>query len=145
MKSVLAFVASTCLITACASIEEHSIPLTKKDFQHHNWELTHIDGKAISYPDKTEKPRLEVGEHFTANGIAGCNYFSGQAELTANGEFRIATMAMTKKMCSPSEMNVEQVMAKTLSSWSKVTLNSKSMTLKGEEHTLTLKLRDWMN
>ncbi|UZE94887.1 META domain-containing protein [Alkalimarinus alittae] len=144
MKRILIAVALTTLFTACATVDDKSVAVTVKSLQHHNWELTHVDGNTITYPEKTQKPRLEIGENFTANGLAGCNNFFGQAELNESGEFRIDKMAITKKMCSPSEMGIEQVMAETLSSWSQIILTPENLTLKGENHELRLKLRDWM-
>ncbi|MFD2230761.1 META domain-containing protein [Alkalimarinus sediminis] len=145
MKRILSVVTLSVLMSACASIEEESNSVTVKALQHHNWELTHIDGELISVPNKQQKPRLEIGEHFTANGMAGCNNFFGQAALNENGAFRIEKMGLTRKMCPEADMKIEQVMTEVLSSWSEITLTPKNMILKSPTHELTLKLRDWVN
>lgn len=145
MKRILPVVTLSVLMSACASIEEKSASVTVKDLQHHNWELTHIDGELISVPNKHQKPRLEIGEHFTANGMAGCNNFFGQAALNESGAFRIEKMGLTRKMCPEAEMQIEQVMTETLSSWSEITLTPENLILKSPAHELTLRLRDWVN
>lgn len=145
MKRILLVVTLSGLFTACASIENNSSLVTEKELQHHNWELTHIDGEVISFSREAQKPRLEIGENFTANGMAGCNKFFGQAALNEGGEFRIEKMGMTRKMCPEAEMQIEQVMTETLSAWSKITLTPENLTLKSSAHMLTFKLRDWVN
>ncbi len=145
MKCILLMASLSVMISACASIEDKSIPVTTTALQHHNWELTHIDGELIAYSNKHQKPRLEIGENFTANGMAGCNNFFGQATLNENAEFRIEKMALTRKMCPEAEMIIERVMAETLSVWSEITLTPDSLTIKSPAHELILKLRDWVN
>lgn len=145
MKRIMPVVTLSVLMNACASIEEKSASVTVKNLQHHNWELTHIDGELISVQNKHQKPRLEIGEHFTANGMAGCNNFFGQAALNESGAFRIEKMGLTRKMCPEAEMKIEQVMTETLSVWSEITLTTDGLTIKSPAHELTLKLRDWVH
>ncbi len=147
-KALLAAVVLPVLITACSAqksnSEETVQAITPQDLQHHNWNLEKIDGQMISVQDKSQTPRLEIGEKMTANGNAGCNNYFGQGELE-DGKFRIKQMGMTMKMCGDDAMNIEMSMSKTLSDWSEITLTKESLVLKGSEHTLTFKLRDWVN
>jgi heat shock protein HslJ len=147
-KALLAAVVLPVLITACSaqnSNSEESVQvITPQDLQHHNWNLAKIDGQMISVEDKSQTPRLEVGENMTVNGNAGCNNYFGQGELE-DGKFRVKQMGMTMKMCGDDAMNIEMSMSKTLSDWSEMTLTKESLVLKGSEHTLTFKLRDWVN
>ena len=144
MKRILWLVALSVLFSACATVDDKSMPVTVKALQHHNWELTHINGEEVVLSALRNKPRLEIGENFTANGMAGCNNFFGQAELNEHGMFRVEKMALTRKMCPEAEMKIERVMAETLSVWSKITLTPDSLTIKGPAHELTLRLRDWV-
>ncbi|MDV6250782.1 META domain-containing protein [Vibrio sp. EA2] len=144
LKTLVAAISLPVLMTACASNGDNVKEITAQDLQHHNWELVQIDGKDIELTERQKAPRLEIGENLTANGIAGCNNFFGQAELKDN-QLRIEKMGMTMKMCVGDIMNVEQAMSATLSDWSDITLTKDGLVLKNSEHELTFTLRDWMN
>ena len=148
MKKLLVAVSLPVLMAACASNGDNLIADTQVSadmLQHHNWQLTQVDGKDVATPEKMEAPRLEIGEKMTANGNAGCNNFFGQGELNAEGQFRIEKMGMTMKMCMGDVMTTEQVMSSTLSTWSDITLTKENLILKGQDHELTFTLRDWVN
>lgn len=137
------------LFTACAATNTTNvIVLTEQDLQHHNWELTQIDGQALVRSDvairASKAPRLEIGENMHASGNAGCNNFFGQAELK-NNQLRIEKMGMTMKMCIGDIMQTEQAITKTLSDWSDITLTKEGLELKNQHHTLTFVLHDWVN
>ncbi|WED28353.1 META domain-containing protein [Vibrio sp. DW001] len=145
MKKLIAVVTLPLLLTACQSTgDENNMAKTisVQDLQHHNWELTQIDGKTVITPDSMQAPRLEIGEKMTANGNAGCNNFFGQGELDGNN-FRILQMGMTMKMCVNDVMGTEMVLSQTLPEWNKMVLTKETMTLTSENHTLTFKLSDW--
>jgi heat shock protein HslJ len=80
----------------------------------------------------------------TANGNAGCNNFFGQGELK-DGQFRIEKMGMTMKMCPGAAMDIESTVSQTLSDWSEITVTQNGLELKGQAHTLTFELKDWVN
>ncbi|WP_299693319.1 META domain-containing protein [uncultured Vibrio sp.] len=143
-KKLLAVTALPIILAACTATTDNAAQVTATDLQHHNWELTQIDGKDIEKSEHQAAPRLEVGENMTANGVAGCNNFFGQGELK-DGQFRIKQMGMTMKMCHDSAMEIEQAVSTTLTEWSDVTLTKDTLTLKNDAHTLTYTLRDWMN
>lgn len=142
-KTLLAAITLPVLMTACSSNGDVK-QITALDLQHHNWELTSLDGKDLVLEGRSKAPRLEIAENMTANGNAGCNNFIGKAELKGN-QLRIDKMGMTMKMCIGNIMDVEQAVAQTLSDWSDVTLTNESLTLKNDVHTLTFKLSDWKN
>ncbi|AXY00846.1 META domain-containing protein [Vibrio alfacsensis] len=144
LKTLVAAISLPVLMTACASNGDNVKEITAQDLQHHNWELIQIDGKNITLEEGQTAPRLEVGENLTANGNAGCNNFFGQAELKDN-QLRIAKMGMTMKMCMDDQMQIERVMADTLTNWSDMTLTNQGLVLKNADHELTFKLRDWVN
>ncbi len=127
------------LMTACT--QSTQAPISKVDLQHHNWILTHIDGEKVKVKPL---PNLEIGEDFTANGNAGCNLFFGKADLK-DSQFRIEHMGMTQKYCHGPGMTIEDQMSETLQNWSPVSIEENTMTIKGQQHTLTFTLRDWVN
>ena len=148
MKKLLVAVSLPVLMAACSSNGDNLMAdaqVSADMLQHHNWQLTQVDGKDVVSEEKVEAPRLEIGEKMTANGNAGCNNFFGQGELNEEGQFRIEKMGMTMKMCMGDVMTTEQVMSSTLSTWSDITLTKENLILKGQEHELTFTLRDWVN
>ncbi|MCP3700566.1 MAG: META domain-containing protein [Aliivibrio sp.] len=148
MKKLLVAVSLPILMAACASNGDNAMTddqVSADMLQHHNWQLTQVDGKDIVSSEEMETPRLEIGEKMTANGNAGCNNFFGQAELNKEGQFRIEKMGMTMKMCIGDAMTTEQAVTSTLSTWSDITLTKENLILKGQEHKLTFTLRDWVN
>ncbi|GEA13554.1 META domain-containing protein [Alteromonas sp. KUL49] len=132
----------TVLVSACYSTAK--APITVTDLQHHNWQVIAIDGTPLSPDVDNRLPNIEFGENFTVNGFSGCNSFFGQGELMDN-KLRVANMGQTRKMCIPNEMDTEQAITSTLVDWSHIEWSEKDITLKGKQHTLTLKLRDWVN
>ena len=142
-KSLLAAMAMPVLLAACASNGE-DVQITATDLQHHNWQLTQIDGQDIVKNEHYDAPRLEIGEKMIASGNAGCNNFFGQAELKDN-RLRIEKMGMTMKMCIGDVMDTEQAVSQSLMDWNDVTLTNDTLTLKNDVHTLTFTLREWVN
>ena len=142
-KSLLAAVTLPLILTACQSTGDE-VQITAQDLQHHNWELTQVDGKDVVKNERLRTPNLEIGEKMIANGNAGCNNFFGQAEVKDN-KFRIEKMGKTMKMCIGDIMDSEQAVSQTLQDWSDMTLTKDSLVLKNDVHTLTFKLSDHMN
>ncbi|EPB6720235.1 META domain-containing protein [Vibrio fluvialis] len=142
-KSLLAAMAMPVLLAACASNGD-DVQITATDLQHHNWQLTQIDGQDIVKNKHYDASRLEIGEKMMASGNAGCNNFFGQAELKDN-RLRIEKMGMTMKMCIGDVMDTEQAVSQSLMDWNDVTLTKDTLTLKNDVHTLTFTLREWVN
>ncbi len=126
-----------------ASVNETKVEISAATLQHHNWILTHVDGKPISLPEDFSAPNIEIGESFSANGNSGCNRYFGQAELKGD-QFRIDKMASTMMMCPQEAMDIETIMTAVLSEWSTMTLTRQELKLKNDKYTLTFKLRDWV-
>ncbi|WGY47151.1 MULTISPECIES: META domain-containing protein [unclassified Vibrio] len=140
-KSLLAAITLPALLAACASNGDDA-QISEQDLQHHNWQLTQIDGQAVKQGDRHQVPRLEIGEKMMASGNAGCNNFFGKAELKDN-RLRIEKMGMTMKMCIGDIMDTEQAVSQSLQEWNDITLTKQSMILKNDVHTLTFTLSDW--
>ncbi|MFH4663891.1 META domain-containing protein [Vibrio cidicii] len=143
-KTLLPAISLPLLLSACVSQGNSMTSISAQDLQHHHWQLSHIDGKALEENESTLIPRLEIGENLTANGFAGCNQFFGQAELKGT-QLRIEKMGMTMKMCHEEQMHIEQVVSGTLTHWSEVTLTNETLTLKSAQHELVFTQRDWVN
>lgn len=74
-KTLLAAISLPLLLSACVSNGNSMTSISAQDLQHHHWQLSHIDGKALTENEDTLIPRLEIGENLTTNGFAGCNQF----------------------------------------------------------------------
>ncbi|MGO1246197.1 MAG: META domain-containing protein [Oceanisphaera sp.] len=129
-------VSSALLLSACSS----GLNVVDSDLKHHHWNLVAIDGAPI---DTDIKSDLEIAEHFSINGLAGCNRFFGSASLEKN-HIKAEPLASTKMACSPAEQAVETAVLQTLGSGAKVDNQGQTLTLIGDQHTLTYDLADWM-
>lgn len=153
-KRVIAMLVAPVIMAGCmtnsvnkekgTSVSDAKVEVSAASLQHHNWILTHIDGKPINLPQDFSAPNIEIGESFTANGHAGCNRYFGQAELKGD-QFRIDKMASTMMICPQEAMDLETVMTAVLGEWSTMTLTKQELKLKNDKYTLTFKLRDWVN
>lgn len=147
-KAAIAMLIASSVIMGCgtspSSEEKTMTPLSKNDFQHHNWILEKINGKTISVTEGSRVPNIEVGEHFTVNGFNGCNTYRGFAELNGT-KFRIGQMANTMKMCPENETAQERAMTHVLSNWSQVTLTKYNLVFQNDRYKLEFRLRDWVN
>ncbi|OYD23281.1 META domain-containing protein [Oceanimonas baumannii] len=133
----LAFAATTALLlTACSS----GLKVVESDLQHHHWNLTAIDGVAVNAELKSE---LEIGEHFSINGRAGCNRFFGSATLT-QGVLKAETLGTTRMACAPEAQQVESAVLDTLNNGAVIKQDGQLLELKGDTHTLTYQLADWV-
>ena len=128
--------ASALLITACSG----GLKVSESDLQHHHWNLVAINGTPIATDIKSD---LEIAEHFSINGLAGCNRFFGSATLTQN-RLEADPLASTKMACSPAEQEVEDAVLHTLGNGATVNNNGQQLELVGEQYTLTYALADWM-
>lgn len=130
--------ASVLLLTACSS--GPTTEVVNSDLQHHHWTLSTIDGVAIASDIKSD---LEIAEHFTINGLAGCNRFFGSARVEKN-RLIADPLATTMMACSPAEQVVEQAVLETLGKGATINNQGTELTLTGDQHTLTYTLADWM-
>lgn len=128
--------ASALLLTACSG----GPAVVNSDLQHHHWNLSAINGVAIASEIKSD---LEIAEHFTINGLAGCNRFFGSATLEGN-RLVADPLASTKMACSPAEQKVEHAVLQTLGKGATINNNGTELELVGAQYTLTYTLADWM-
>lgn len=135
MKTAI-IVTSALLLTACSNGPK----VSESDLQHHHWNLVAINGTTINTNIKSD---LEIAEHFSINGMAGCNRFFGSASLEHN-RLKADPLASTKMACSPEEQAVETAVLHTLGNGATVNNQGQQMELVGEQYTLTYALADWM-
>lgn len=76
MPRFLLLLLALLLLSACSSTPRFA----SQDLQHHHWVLDKLDGQPVAAP-RDNPPDFEIGEHFTVNGIAGCNRYFGQGHL----------------------------------------------------------------
>lgn len=125
------------LLTGCSSTA-----FVQQDLQHHHWILSKLDGQPIE-PQLDNPPDLEIGEHFTVNGIAGCNRFFGQGHLE-NNKLWVSSLGSTMMACMPPMDHVEQAVLTTLSEGARLSGSSQTLILQGKQHRLEYTLRDWV-
>lgn len=128
--------ASALLLTACSG----GLKVVDSELMHHHWNLSAINGVAINSNIKSD---LEIAEHLTINGLAGCNRFFGSASVE-NKRLVADPLASTKMACSPAEQKVEQAVLETLGKGATINNKGAELELVGEQYTLTYTLADWM-
>lgn len=138
-KRLIAVLALPLVLSACSANMDHETTVTTEQaLTSHNWVLTQINGKAVKVGTDSELPTLTLNKALSANGYTGCNRYFGQGEYK-DGQFRIEKMGMTMMACPDEGMALEKTMSDTLSDWSKVTIESNTLTLSTKGHQLTFK------
>lgn len=132
--------ASILLLTACSSGSSSAPEVVNSELQHHHWNLSAINGVAI---DSRIKSDLEIAEHLTINGLAGCNRFFGSAKIEKN-RLLAEPLASTMMACSPAEQTVEHAVLETLGKGAKINNKGSELELVGDKYTLSYTLADWM-
>lgn len=125
------------LLAGCSSA-----PFVRQDLQHHHWVLSKLDGEPVAAL-RDNPPDFEIGEHFTVNGIAGCNRYFGQGHLEEN-RFWVSSLGSTAMACQPQLDQVEQAVLATLTEGATLSGTQETLILKGKRHRLEYKLRDWV-
>lgn len=109
MKKLLLSSVALLVIAACSgkgnimTQQDTKIP-SAVDLQHHNYELTAINGKVFETEKGSISPNIEFGQDMNVNGTM-CNNYFGKATLSARGVIRATGMGMTRKFCSDSILN----------------------------------------
>lgn len=142
LKKMTATFALPVLLMGCSALEPTQ-QVTEVQIKHHKWELVSINDNAIVVADYHRAPYLDIGEKLTITGHSGCNNYFGQASLQQN-KFKVENLGSTMKMCSEIEVQTELLMTKTLMESSDISLDDKTLTLKGPENTLVFVLKDWV-
>ncbi|MGO1297804.1 MAG: META domain-containing protein [Vibrio sp.] len=134
--STITAIASAVIIAGCAS--QKAAPITAKDLQAHRWVLTSVDKQAIKTDPTSTQPFLQFDDTMMASGNASCNNFFGKAKLEKN-RLLLDKLALTMKLCSDAVMKQEQVIHRSLSSWTDLSLAKETLTVKTPKHTLVYK------
>lgn len=138
MPRILLLLLALLLLSACSSTPRFA----QQDLQHHHWVLDRLDGQVVaSGPDN--RPDIEIGEHFTVNGIAGCNRYFGQGNLEGN-RFWVSSLGSTAMACQPGLDQIERAVLATLMEGATLEGTQETLILKGKRHRLEYKLRDWV-
>ena len=120
--------------------------VTQGDLQHHRWMLRSIDGRVVDAGSiHSSASELDFGERMTVTGNAGCNRFSGQAVLRESF-FRIASLAHTRRLCTPHLNQLEQAVLRVLRNESAISIDSdRNLVLDSGQTVLRFRLFDWKN
>jgi len=101
------------------------------------WVLVNVDGQPITTQAAST---LILEAPAKATGNLACNHFFGSMQLQDN-KLRINNMASTRKMCENSVNNLEMIVSSVLSDWSEVQLNTDTLTVINQKHTLNYKIQ----
>lgn len=119
-----------------------STAFVQQDLQHHHWVLSKLDGQPVASV-RDNPPDLEIGEHFTVNGIAGCNRYFGQGHLKKD-KLWVTSLGSTVRACTPPLDAIEQAVLTTLTEGARLSGDSQTLILQGKLHRLEYQLRDWV-
>lgn len=137
MPRLLSLLLSMLLLAGCSSTA-----FVRQDLQHHHWILSKLDGEPVAAL-RDNPPDFEIGEHFTVNGIAGCNRYFGQGHLK-NDRLWVTSMGSTEMACMPPLNTIEQAVLTTLTEGATLSGTSQTLILQGKQHRLEYTLRDWV-
>ena len=131
-----AIILTSLLLTACTTPSA-----LRQELMHHHWVLESVDQRPVQ-SERGRAPDLEIGEHFTVNGIAGCNRYFGKGNLK-QGRFWVTSLGSTEMACGATLDVVEQAVLTTLRQGAALTTDAQGLTLQGEQHTLRYRLEEW--
>ena len=138
MPRYLLLLLALLLLSACSSAPRFA----SQDLQHHHWVLDRLDGQAIA-SRRSNPPDIEIGEHFTVNGIAGCNRYFGQGHLKGN-KLCVTSLGSTAMACPPELDLIEQAVLATLTEGATLSGSTQTLILQGKRHRLEYRLQDWV-
>ena len=125
------------LLAGCSSTA-----FVQQDLQHHHWVLSKLDGEPVAAL-RDNPPDFEIGEHFTVNGIAGCNRYFGQGHLKGN-KLWVTSLGSTAMACPPELDLIEQAVLATLTEGATLSGSTQTLILQGKRHRLEYRLQDWV-
>lgn len=137
MSRLPALLIPLCMLAGCSSTA-----FVQQDLQHHHWVLSKLDGQPVASV-RDNPPDLEIGEHFTVNGIAGCNRYFGQGHLKKD-KLWVTSLGSTVRACTPPLDAIEQAVLTTLTEGARLSGDSQTLILQGKQHRLEYQLRDWV-
>ncbi|MGB6190709.1 MAG: META domain-containing protein [Aeromonas molluscorum] len=138
MYRFLLLVLALLLLGGCSSAPQ----LSRQDLMHHHWVLDKLDDQPITVPARN-RPDLEIGEHFTVNGIAGCNRYFGQGRLKGD-RLKVNNLGSTSMACLAPLDTIEQAVLDTLQQGATLEGDTQRLILQGKRHRLEYKLLDWV-
>ena len=127
------------LLSACSSTPV----FVQQDLLHHHWVLDKLDGQPIA-SGRVDPPDIEIGEHFTVNGIAGCNRYFGQGHLEGE-RFWVSSFGNTEMACQVPLDTIERAVITTLMEGATLGGTPQTLVLQGKRHRLEYRLRDWVS
>ncbi|MDM5141338.1 META domain-containing protein [Aeromonas bestiarum] len=139
MPRFLLLLLALILLSACSSTPS----FVQQELQHHHWVLDKLDGQAIT-ASRDNPTDFEIGEHFTVNGIAGCNRYFGQGHLEGD-RFWVTSLGSTEMACQARLEAIEQAVITTLTEGATLSGTTQTLILEGKRHRLEYQLRDWVH
>jgi heat shock protein HslJ len=137
MPRLLPLLIPLLLLAGCSSAA-----FVQQDLLHHHWVLSKLDGEPVA-ASRDNPPDFEIGEHFTVNGIAGCNRYFGQGHLE-DDRLWVTSLGSTEMACTPPLDTIEQAVITTLTEGATLSGSNQTLILQGKQHRLEYALRDWV-
>lgn len=110
----------------------------------YQWLLISIDGLEIEQSKDKRFTYIEMAEDANIHGLAGCNRFSGQAQLVGN-TLKVSRLMMTKMMCHGERLRIESILTDMLEQGAEISLSGNTLTLKSAQHSMMFQYRNKSN
>jgi heat shock protein HslJ len=121
MMLLIFLTASLSIFNGCSSGTKQTTRMkgttAPSDLYNTKWMIQTLNGTRVITPEGGVEVSLTIASDGSANGSAGCNTFSGKAEVSGS-TIKFGPLATTRKMC-PEQMDTERdflaAMGKTVS------------------------------
>ncbi|MGG5838465.1 heat shock protein HslJ [Huaxiibacter chinensis] len=134
MKKLVALTLCSLALTGCVNPGKASVQ--PEQLQGHRFVLETVNGTAVK--PATPSPEITFGEKMAVSGVM-CNRFNGAGKLS-EGELRVKSMAMTRKLCAEPQLNeLDQSIGDMLRAGAQVDLTADQLTLATADKTLMFK------
>ncbi|PSW59557.1 heat-shock protein HslJ [Photobacterium kishitanii] len=131
-KTLLTTLFIATILTGCASLPPNAVGLAN------TWTVSSIDGYTQPVDALTIKPQLQINKNLNVS-YSGCNTLTGKMHITTQ-DLTTKNLISTKKMCPQNEQaTVDGFVKQMLTGPSKFLVNSNTLILSSDNHTVTFK------
>ncbi len=131
-KTLLTTLFIATILTGCASSPQNAVGLAN------TWTVSSIDGYTQPVDALTIKPQLQINKNLNVS-YSGCNTLTGKMRITTQ-DLTTKNLISTQKMCPQNEQaTVDGFVKQILTGPSKFLVNSNTLILSSDNHTVTFK------
>ncbi|CEO41406.1 META domain-containing protein [Photobacterium kishitanii] len=131
-KTLLTTLFIATILTGCASSPQNAVGLAN------TWTVSSIDGYTQPVDALTIKPQLQINKNLNVS-YSGCNTLTGKMRITTQ-DLTTKNLISTQKMCPQNEQaTVDGFVKQMLTGPSKFLVNSNTLILSSDNHTVTFK------